>query len=60
MSYALRKGREEGLEEGRAEGEQRAKREIARELLKTLDLDQVCQVTGLPVEIVQALGDQTE
>lgn len=58
--YAVREGRaearEEGREEGRAEGRAEEKLEMAKKLKAAgVDIDTVCQCTGLSIEEIRAL-----
>jgi predicted transposase/invertase (TIGR01784 family) len=52
----IREGYERGIEKGIEKGRLEEKRQIARQLLLLLDLRQVSQITGLPVEELRRLS----
>ena len=56
----LKKGLKRGLERGRQEGLHEAKVTLARRLLKRgLPVEEIVEVTELPVDTVESLADET-
>ena len=59
VSIMERKGIEKGIQLGEARGIQLGRTETARNLLRMgLDLTQIAEATGLPLEEIQALKNQ--
>jgi predicted transposase/invertase (TIGR01784 family) len=54
-TQGMEEGMEEGRKEGRKEGSQEMQRSIAQKSLSTLDDATISQITGLPLEEVQAI-----
>jgi predicted transposase/invertase (TIGR01784 family) len=50
LQQGIQQGVQQGLQQGREEGDRQARLTIAQELLKTLDLQTVCQITQLSPE----------
>ena len=63
LSLALKRGMEEGrgegLKEGMQKGQEEARMAIARNLLDVLDDETVSRKTGLPVELVRKLREES-
>ncbi|MBW4619145.1 MAG: Rpn family recombination-promoting nuclease/putative transposase [Cyanosarcina radialis HA8281-LM2] len=56
---AILKARQDGLKEGEQKGRQEERLEIARQLLDVLDVETICQKTGLTVAEIQLLRSTT-
>ena len=53
-------GREEGREEGREQGQEREQRKIVLRLLDTLHPEQVAELSGVPLEKIKAIQEESK
>ncbi|MEQ8187326.1 MAG: hypothetical protein ABRQ39_05085, partial [Candidatus Eremiobacterota bacterium] len=59
FEQVMEKGKAEGMEKGKAEGELNKSKNIARNLLKKgYEIEEISEVTELPVEEIQKLIDE--
>ena len=56
----IEEGKEEGKKEGKQEGKQEKAKEIARELLDILSIEMIAKKTGLTIEEVKKLLEETK